>query len=175
MFIPSLLLAGVVLPLALFSATAAPSGQATAQLLELSAASGSAPFAGDRRLLTTISPNGDGIRDRAAIRIRLRKPATVTLTIAKTARRATPFHARMYRLRAGRHTLYWAPPAKTPARTYLAYLRVNGRTYGTRDGGPRRRQETPVIRVLGVEAAFARDSYGAASVRAYASPPTPRR
>jgi hypothetical protein len=118
------------------------------------------PFAGDRPLLTTISPNGDGIRDRAAIHVRLARRERVTLTIAKTARRATPIHSQTYRLSAGRHTLYWAPPFDTPARTYLTYLRVGTRTYGTRSAAPRLRQETPVIRVLGVEAAFDRDSYG---------------
>ncbi len=125
----------------------------------LSVSNDDRPFTGDRRLLTTISPNGDGVRDRATIRIGLAEPATVELVIATTARRAKPFYSRTYRLSAGRHSLYWAPTFTTPARTYLTYLRVNGRLYGSPNGSPHRRQETPVIRVLGVEAAFGRDSY----------------
>jgi hypothetical protein len=116
-------------------------------------------FVGDRPLYATISPNGDGIRDRAAIHVRLARAGRVKLTIAKTARRARTVYSRTYHLSAGRHRLYWAPARSTPARTYLTFLTVNGRVYGTRSAGPRRRQQTPAIRVLGVDAAFSRDSY----------------
>jgi hypothetical protein len=46
--------------------------------------SGSAPFAGDRRLLATVSPNGDGFRDRAIVHFRLHRPARVRLDVLRT-------------------------------------------------------------------------------------------
>ena len=158
----ALLVAAASLPLTVLfgqvpQANATPSR--TSALVEMSASNGGRPVAGDHRLLTTISPNGDRIRDRAAIRIRLSRPATVELVVAKTARQAKAIHARRYRLSAGSHTLHWAPSFTTPARTYLTFIRIDGRTYGVPNGSPRRVQETPVIRLLGVEAAFARDSY----------------
>src|SRR5438045_2930130 len=48
---------------------------------------GAAPFAGDRSLLTTITPNGDGFRDRARIHFRLAEPSKVTLAIANVPTR----------------------------------------------------------------------------------------
>src|SRR5262245_31868646 len=40
-------------------------------------------FDGDTRLLTTVSPNGDGLRDVARIRFRLSEPATVRLEVTR--------------------------------------------------------------------------------------------
>ena len=37
----------------------------------LKVTNGSRPFAGDNRLLTTVSPNGDGFRDKAIVSFRL--------------------------------------------------------------------------------------------------------
>jgi hypothetical protein len=48
-------------------AAAAVAG-AQGRLTDLRVSNGSAPFAGDRRLLTTVSPNRDGFRDRAIVR-----------------------------------------------------------------------------------------------------------
>src|SRR4029453_14599654 len=45
--------------------------RAIASIDRLSANNGGRRFAGDRRLLTTISPNGDRSRERAGIRFRL--------------------------------------------------------------------------------------------------------
>ena len=36
---------------------------------------------GDRRLLTTVSPNGDGVRDRAVVRFHLDEPVALTMTV----------------------------------------------------------------------------------------------
>ena len=47
------------------------------KLLDLRVSNGSTPYAGDRPLLTTVSPNGDGFRDRAVVGFRLTKSATV--------------------------------------------------------------------------------------------------
>jgi N,N-dimethylformamidase beta subunit-like, C-terminal len=158
----ALLVAAAALPLTVLFGQV-PQANATrtgaSALLQISASNGGRPFAGDRRLLTTISPNGDRIRDRATISIRLSRPATVEFVVAKTARHAKAVHTHRYRLSAGSHTLRWAPSLETPARTYLTFIRVDGRTYGVPNGSPSRVQETPVIRLLGVEAAFRRDSY----------------
>ena len=43
-------------------------------------------FAGDGPLLTTISPNGDGFRDKANITFRLREAATVTMDVTRTVK-----------------------------------------------------------------------------------------
>ncbi len=140
-----------------------PGSRAAARIVSMSAGNEGLRYAGDRPLLTTISPNGDGVRDRAAIRFRLTGDATVDFVVARTATRARVIHARTRKLRAGRHTFYWSPSADLPTRTYLVYFRVRdrmGRTmYGTRNGDPSRRQRTPVVRVLGVDAAFQRESY----------------
>jgi hypothetical protein len=136
---------------------------AIASIEQLSVGNGGRPFHGDRRLLTTITPNRDGLRDRAVIRFRLTRPATVKLVITRTATRARVVHVQTRRLAAGPHTLYWAPSAELPARTYLTFLAVRDHAgwtiYGRRSGDPRHSQQTPVVRVLGVDAAFRGESY----------------
>src|SRR5437773_2233089 len=62
--------AALLAALAFVVAGAAPTSAGSAdlaalRLVGLSVTNGGAPFAGDRRLLTTITPNGDGLRDRA--------------------------------------------------------------------------------------------------------------
>jgi hypothetical protein len=167
----SLVLALALAPLGAFSTQAAAVKGAAAEpwlWLESPAAASAAdaarrPFAGDHRLLTTISPNGDGVRDRAAIPVTIPRAATVRLTIARTATRARAVYSRIYRLPAGRHFLRWAPDERTPPRTYLTLLEIRdargSRRYGTRNGNPAARQQTRAIRVLEVEAAFRHESY----------------
>src|SRR5438876_12371818 len=64
-------------------AVAAPAGrvQPAPQLLDLQVSNGSTPFAGDRRLLTTVSPDGDGLRARAIVSFRLEVRATVGVAV----------------------------------------------------------------------------------------------
>src|SRR5438876_1936907 len=57
---------------------------AAPQLLGLHVSDGSRPFAGDRALFATVSPNGDGFRDRAIVSFRLTRPATVKLDAVAT-------------------------------------------------------------------------------------------
>src|SRR2546430_16906660 len=73
-------LAALFLVLAPLSTSDASSGP----LISIWASNGDSPFAGDRGLLTTISPNGDGFRDRALIHVRLASAATVRFQVAKT-------------------------------------------------------------------------------------------
>ena len=53
-------------------------------LTDLSVTNGSTPFAGDGRLLTTVSPNRDGFRDAATVRFRVTRAATVRMEIVAT-------------------------------------------------------------------------------------------
>jgi N,N-dimethylformamidase beta subunit-like, C-terminal len=155
-------LARLCLPLALL-ALASPTGAANAKspaVTDIHLTNGGHPYAGDNRLLTTITPNGDGLRDHAKIHFLLNAPATVRLEIAEVvtlyprAVTTTVVH-----LGAGPHTLVWAPPATTEPRTYLALLRVNGVTYGATRHAQAGPFVTPVIRVRGVDASFPQESY----------------
>src|SRR5512133_4228922 len=75
----------VVLTVSLTSAAAPAVRVAPApRLLALRVSNGSTPYAGDRPLLTTVSPNGDGFRDRAVVGFRLTKSATVELDVLQT-------------------------------------------------------------------------------------------
>jgi hypothetical protein len=150
----------VLLPLV--AAVAAVSQPAPA-LLDLRVSNGSAPFAGDRRLLTTVSPNGDGFRDAAIVRFTLTRPATVRMDAVATqmvlAGRTgtTSVWSEARTLPAGPGRLVWRPARSTQPRTYILRLSVDGRVYGTyRPGG---RQNAPVVRVQGIDAAFTRRSY----------------
>jgi N,N-dimethylformamidase beta subunit-like, C-terminal len=159
-------LARACLPLLLLVSALAPAAaNATgAVVTDISLTNGGRPFAGDSRLLTTISPNGDGIRDRATIHFRLSAPAVVHFEIA-TVETQTPkqVEARTIRLNAGRHSIVWAPSAKTEPRTYLALLRVGGTTYGALRHAQAGRLVTPVIRVRGIDASFSAESYAPGS------------
>jgi hypothetical protein len=124
---------------------------------------GGSPFAGDHRLLSTISPNGDGFRDRAAIRFRLDEPAAIELTIARTASEPIVVYRRIGRLGKARHTFYWSPEGLNP-RTYVVRLIAidragNRRVYGPAHAREARLERTPVIRLQGVDAGFAEASY----------------
>src|SRR5215210_7160138 len=113
---------------------------------------GGAPFAGDRILLTTVSPNADGLRDAAHVWFRLTKPARVRLEVFESVNRANAPRLLQLRpsayLRAGRHQLTWTPAATSAPRTYLLRLVANGATLAS-----------AVVRVLGVDAGFTRPSY----------------
>ena len=141
-------LARVCLPIALLAAVLAPStaDATSATVTNISLTNGGHPFKGDNRLLTTITPNGDGLRDRATLRFHLSSAAVVHLEIAEVPMRAPlPVANRTVRLGAGWHTLVWAPDAKTEPRTYLALLRVNGHTYGAVRRSQAGRLVTPVM------------------------------
>ncbi len=137
-------------------------------LTGISISNGSSPFAEDGRLLTTVSPNGDGFRDRAIVSFRLDRRASVRMEAIRTdlvrARRpsAKVVWSRAAELTAGRHRLAWRPSRKTSPRTYVLRLRATDargrvRIYGNaRPGGPRR---APVVRVQGIDVGFPLRSY----------------
>ena len=65
---------------------------------------------------------------------------------------------------AGRHVFNWYPAPTISPRTYLTLLDAtdaagNRRTYGASNAESGRKPTTPVIRVLGVDAGFTRESY----------------
>src|SRR5262249_43366543 len=125
------------------------------------AVSSGRPFAGDDRLYATISPNADGARDQASISFTLARPATTLVPIRPSWPVTRMALSRRLRLAAGRHTIVWAPAAGMTATTYSVRIRISephrrARWYGRARRGP---GLTPVIRVLGIEAAFGRASY----------------
>src|SRR5438105_9250677 len=105
-------------------------------LQDLHVSNGSAPFAGDRRLLTTVSPNGDGFRDAAVVRFLLTRAATVRMdAVATQMVRAgqtgtTVVWSTTRRLQAGPARLVWRPARTTQPRTYILRPPVAARVYG---------------------------------------------
>ena len=144
----------------LLSAAALAPGPA---LRDLHVTNGSAHFAGDRTLLTTVSPNGDGFRDAAYVHFRLTRPARVALDVVATnmIRAGTTGTSRVWHtsrlFAAGPGTLVWRPARSTQPRTYILRLRVGTRVYGAY--APGGRQNAPVVRIQGVDAAFTKRSY----------------
>jgi hypothetical protein len=118
---------------------------------------------GDSRLLTTISPNGDGVRDKAVVHFELNQPTTVTMTVMACSKHSQVLAVEKNRLPAGNETMVWAPAPKTAARTYLLMLKAtaNGvtRTYGNADYRLAELNPAPVVRVQGVSAGFTARSY----------------
>src|SRR3954466_4459451 len=76
---------------------------------------GDSPFQGDRRLLTTVSPDGDGFRDAAFVSSGLDRAATVRMAAVRTDtiradRPSTQIVWSMSaKLEAGRRRLVWRP------------------------------------------------------------------
>ena len=171
-----------VAPLALAAAallTAPAAAEAAApRLLDLHVTNGATPFRGDGRMLTTVSPNGDGFRDAAHVFFRLAAPARVGLDVVQTdtvgsdpegSSATTLLRIAARLLPRGPHELVWAPGRNTMPRTYVLSLTVSGpggsRVYGATPDGPTR---GPVVRVQGIEAGFTKPSYApgeAATVR----------
>ncbi len=148
-------------------AASAPAQPGPPHLLGLRISNGGTPFAGDTPWLATVSPNGDGFRDRALIRFKLDRPATVEVRAVATAEVQMPAKA-VWSLRrqlaAGPHVIAWKPKRSTPSRTYLLRFVVAGRNGARRVYGfepPRRGKLTSglVVRVQGVEAGFLARSY----------------
>jgi hypothetical protein len=142
----------------------APAAVSPPRLLGLSVSNGGHPFAGDTRQLATVSPNGDGFRDRAIVRFRLDGGATVRMQVVATGRALGPGRIvwrTKRRLAAGAHRLVWAPARATPSRTYRIRFVVRGRTgsrvYGFEGPGPP--TSGLVVHVLGVDVAFLARSF----------------
>ena len=135
------------------------------KLLNLQVGNGGTRFAGDHRLLATVSPNRDGLRDRAIISFTLDRAATVQaaayLTGSGLQKKVWGTKAR---LQPGSHRLVWRPAIFLSPRNYLVRLTATSSTGSARTYGWTRPYFTgypqgPVVRVQGVEAGFTRAGY----------------
>jgi hypothetical protein len=127
---------------------------------------GGHPWQGDTPRFTTISPNGDGLRDRAAIRFHLSESAKVTLIMARTRRYTKPIYVANYHLTRGWHTLFWEPDTPIEPNSYLVQLVARDKAGNRTALAPNsilqfRKRPTAVVRVMGVDAGFVQPNYGA--------------
>src|SRR3954465_13849483 len=112
-----LAIAGLATGIAVGASASAPAQTGPPRLLGLRISNGGTPFAGDTPLLATVSPNGDGFRDRAFIRFKLDRAATVEARIAApdgVGRLAKTIWSTRRRLAAGPHSIAWRPARTTP-------------------------------------------------------------
>jgi hypothetical protein len=133
-------------------------------LHDLRADDGGTPFAGDRPMLTTITPNGDGYRDAAFVRFRLAEPATVTFQVARTTTVPNVIYTLTEQLRAGPHAFVWKPESPLNPRTYVTLLTAedaagNSISYGAPNAFVAQAPRAPVIRLQGIDAALGRQVY----------------
>ena len=145
------------------------------RLYDLSVTTGT-PFAGDRPLLATVSPNGDGLRDQAAVHFRLAAAATVFMRVMICRKHPTTVLTTQAAFGAGPHTLVWAPPPSTLPQTYRLLVTVDAPARGCGDHRllawlP----PAPVVRVMGIDAGFTQSTYSpstAAQLRIAADVPS---
>ena len=83
------------------------------------AVAGSFTWATHGSIVTTISPNGDGFRERARIGFTLTERATVTVFVAAVGYRPRTVFKRTLRLGPGVHAVVWRPSAWIQPRTYV--------------------------------------------------------
>ena len=126
------------------------------------------PFQGDNERFTTISPNGDRLRESAKISFTLTEAAQVHFEVTRTVSAPTTIYELWANLKPGRHTFTWHPHWSIGPRTYLIRLSTldragNRRTYGAGNAREGRKLRSAVVRVLGVDAGFTTESYVAAS------------
>jgi hypothetical protein len=146
----------------------------------LAVSNGTVPFAGDGPLLTTLSPGGLRGRDRAVVRLHLPRPATVRLDVVdrnapgenslvleqQGTTTDTSVHTVQRYFGAGAHELEWAPqPGQAPG-TYTLAISATDRSGTRRIAGGRgpkypNLRQGPIVRVLGLDAAFVRSSHAA--------------
>src|SRR5919204_2640905 len=128
-------LAALGLLLARALAGSPPGALVPPRLLGLGVSNGGHPFLGDTRELATVSPNGDGFRERALIRFGLDRAATVRMQVVATGAARSPVRVvwqTKRRLAAGPHPLVWKPGRGTPSRTYLLRFVVRARDGSSR-------------------------------------------
>ena len=120
-------------------------------------------FSEDRPLFVTVAPGVPG-RDVARVLFELERGARVRLDAVRTGiARSEVRWSREATLPAGSHSLRWRPAPDTPVGSYVMRLTVEAdggrRVYGGRRPASPERAHAPVVRVLGLEAAFTRRSY----------------
>jgi hypothetical protein len=107
--------------------------------------------------VVTITPDGDGVRDCAALRVRLERPSRVELVVLQRKPRAGVVDVQRVTAPAGLATLVWSPPPATAARTYPTRIVVRTEGASAFFAGP-------VVRVRGLTARFERETYGPGAV-----------
>jgi hypothetical protein len=127
------------------------------------------PFQGDNDRLTTISPNGDGLRESAKISFTLSERARVHFEVTRTVSTPQTIYELTANLPPGRNTFTWQPHWSVGARTYLVRFTAidgagNRRTYGADNARKGRKLRSAVVRMLGVDAGFTGESYVASSL-----------
>jgi hypothetical protein len=121
-------------------------------------------FAGDRPMFVTVAPGVEN-RDAASVLFQLERRARVRLDAVRTGigGRSDVRWSKEAALGRGAHELVWRPAGDTPVGSYVMRLTVDGegrrRIYGGRRPATPARAGAPVVRVLGVEAAFSQRSY----------------
>jgi hypothetical protein len=105
----------------------------------------------------TITPDGDGLRDCAALRIRLERPSSLELVVLQRKPRPGVVDIERVTARAGVATLVWSPPPATAARTYPTRIVVKTDGASAFFAGP-------VVRIHGLTARFERETYGPGAV-----------
>lgn len=120
-------------------------------------------FADDRPLFVTVAPGVPG-RNVARVLFDLERRARVRLDAVRVGvGRSDVRWTHEVTLAAGSHALAWRPTRDTPVGSYVMRLTVAAgggrRVYGGRRPASPERAHAPVVRVLGVEAAFTRRSY----------------
>ena len=126
------------------------------------------PFQGDKERFTTISPNGDKLRESAKIAFTLTEPAQVHFEMTRTISSPDTIYEQWANLKPGRNVFTWHPHWSLGARTYLLRMTTldkagNRRTYGAANAREGRKLRSAVVRVLGVDAGFTAESYVATS------------
>ena len=126
------------------------------------------PFRGDNERFTTISPNGDKLRESAKISFTLNEPAQVHFEVTRTISSPATIYELWANLEPGRNVFTWHPHWSMGARTYLIRMTTvdkagNRRTYGADNAREGRKLSSAVVRVLGVDAGFTGESYVATS------------
>jgi hypothetical protein len=124
------------------------------------------PYARDRRLLATVSPNGDGYRDLAYIRFFLTAPARVTIRAQSVQRNfqriAQPQWVVQRAMQRGWQQVTWRPSPTLEPTTYAITVSVTSGTHTERYGRLSLNSYIPagpIVRILGVDANFDRSSY----------------
>ena len=143
------------------------------ELRRLRAGNGGSRFAGDGPLLATVSPNGDGFRDRAVVRFRIAEEAVVKLEVTRTVTSPRTIFTTRKRVQPGNGVIAWKPPATQNPRTYLLRITAtdtagNRMVYGAENAFTGRFPKAPVVRVQGIDAGFTQQSYApgqAAAIR----------
>ena len=124
---------------------------------------GGVPYSGDQANVTTITPNGDGLRDGANLRFRLTDNARVSIEISQTKPDRRVILTQVLQGRRGDNVFTWRPADERP-RTYRVQLTVRGprgrlETFGAgRERDPRHARDL-VVRVLAVDVRARRASY----------------